>query len=197
MERLRQELERVAKHPVAAPFDLEVPLHILADRRDRSTRVGGHLLDNQVLIVATQVVENHRLVVDDFALTVAEVVRSTDVVAGHVVVVVHLAPVGVLSIEWTVGAAADAADGRLQVAVTLHLRQVSHRPVRLQVLNALGLPLDKLVEKLLERVLPGEKAKLPIHLSHLRREDDRGRSTTLVLLIEVGLSVENIDLREH
>ena len=173
MERLRRNLERVAKHFVAAPFDLKVPLHILADRLDRSTGVGGYLLDNQVPVVATQVVKKHRHVVDDFALTVAGVVRSTDVVAGHVVVVVLLAPVGVLSIEWTVGAAANAADGRLQVAITLRIRQVSNRPVRLQVLDALVLSLDELVEELPERVLSGEKAKLPVHLSNLRLANDR------------------------
>ena len=158
MKRLRQKLERVAKYHVAAPHDLEVPLHVLADRPHSATGVRGHLLDYQVPIVAAQVVEEHRHVVNDIALPVAEVVRVTDVVASHVVVVVHLAPVGVLAIKRAVGPAADAADGRFKVAVTLPLRQVPHRPVRLQVLDALGFPLDELVEELPERVLAGEQA---------------------------------------
>ena len=127
----------------------------------------------------------------------AEVVCGTNVVAGYVVVVVHLAPVCVLAIERAVGATADATDGRFKVTITLRLRQVSHRPVRLQVLDALGLPLDELVEELPERVFPGEQSELSVHLSHLRRTDERGSSTTFVLLIEVGLAVRDVHLREH
>ena len=67
---------------------------------------------DHVPLVAAQVVEEHRHVEDDFAMPVAKVMRGTDIVACHLVVVVHLAPVGVLAIGWTVGAAADAAYGR-------------------------------------------------------------------------------------
>ena len=197
LKRLRQKLERVAEHHVPAPLDLEIPFHVLADRLDRSTGVRNHLLDDQVSIVAAQVVEEHWHVVDDFALPVAEVVCGTDVVAGYVVRVVHLEPVGVLAIERAVGPAADAANGRFEVAVTLRLRQISHRPVRLQVLDALGLPLDELIKELPERVFAGEQAKLAVHLCHFRRADYRGRSTTPVLLVKMRLAVRDVHLREH
>ena len=129
LERLHQELQRVAEHHVPPPLDLEEPLHVLLNRLDRATEVRGELLDDQMPVKAVKVVKEHRHVVDDFTLPVAEVVRGTDIVSGHVVVVVYLAPVGVLTIEWTIGAATDAADGRFEVSVTLCLRQVSHRPV--------------------------------------------------------------------
>ena len=105
-----------------------------------------------MLVVATQIVEKHRHVVDDFALPVANVVCGTIIVISYVVVVVHLAPIGVLAFERAVGAAADAADGRFKVAVTLLIRQVSHRLVSLQVLDALGLPLDELIDELVEKL---------------------------------------------
>ena len=80
---------------------------------------------------------------------------------------------------------------------TLPLRQVPHCPVRFQVLDTLGLPLDKLVENLPERVFADEQAKLAIHLSHLCRQDDSGRSTILVVLVEMRLAVIVVDLREY
>ena len=123
--------------------------------------------------------------------------RGTDIVAGHVGVVVHLAPVGVLNIEWTVGAAIDTADGRFYVAVTLPLRQVPHRPVRFQVIDALGLSLDELVEELPERVFAGEQTKLALHFCHYWRADDCKRCTTLVVLVKMRIAVSDIDLREY
>ena len=96
---------------------LKVPLHVVPDWLDRATGILGELLENDMFIIAAQIVEEHRHIVDDFALPVAKVVRGTDLVACHVIVVVLLAPVCVLTIEQTVGAAADAADNRVKVAV--------------------------------------------------------------------------------
>ena len=152
LERLREELQRVAEHYVPPPLDLKVPLNVLVDRLDCATGVRNHLFDYQVLVVAAHVVEIHWHVINDYALPVAKVVRGANVVIGHVFVVVHLAPVSMLTIERTVGVAADAAVGRFKVADALCVRQVGHRLVRLLILDALSLPLDQLVKKLPERV---------------------------------------------
>ena len=69
---------------------------------------------------------------NDFALPDAEVERGTDVVAGHVIVIVDLSSIGVLIIKLTVGAVVDAAIRRVMVSAKLHIRQVFDRPVRLQ-----------------------------------------------------------------
>ena len=122
-----------------APLDFEILLHVLADLLDRATWVRSHLFDDQVPVVAAHVVKEHRHVIDDFALQFAKVVRCTNVVAGNVVVVVHLAPVGVLTIKQTIDAAADAADSCFMVTVTLRLCHISHRQVRLHVFDALVL----------------------------------------------------------
>ena len=87
--------------------------------------------------------------------------------------VVDLQPVGVLRIERTVCAVANAAFGRFKFASTLRLCQVLYRPFRLQELNALGLPLDELIQEVIERVPPGEQAKFAVYLSLLVKADDR------------------------
>ena len=197
LERLRQELKRVAEHHVPSPIDLEVPFHILADRLNRATGVRGHLLDNQVPVVAAQVVEKHWHIVDHFSLPIAEVMRGTYVVLGYVVVVVQIAPIGVLTIERAVGAAEDAADNLFKVTVTVRLRQIPHHPIRLHVLDPLGFPLEDLDEELPECVLPGEQAEFAVHLSYLCWADDGGRTTTIELLVEVGLTVRDAHIREH
>ena len=58
---------------------LEIPLNVMPDYLDRMNRLHGHLLDDQVHVVAALILEEHRHVVDDFALPVAKVVRGTDV----------------------------------------------------------------------------------------------------------------------
>ena len=113
MERLRQELQRVAKHHVPPPLYLEIPLYVLPDRLDRASGVRGELLYDQMFVDAAKVVENQRHVVDILTLPVAEVVRGTEVVADYVIVIVHLALVSVLTIDETVGVVANAVNCRL------------------------------------------------------------------------------------
>ena len=125
--------------------------------------------------------KEHKHVGSDFALQVAKVVHCTDVIYGHLVVIVQFTPVGVLTIKQAVSAAADAANGRLKVADTLRLSQVPHRPVCLQVLDALCFQLNKLVEKLPKNVLPSEQAYLAVNFSHLLLANKCKRSTTFVI----------------
>ena len=127
----------------------------------------------------------------------AKVVYATDVGAGHVLVVVHLLPVGVLIIERTVRAAADAALGRVQVSMTLRLRLVIHLTIRLQVLNAFGRQLDELIDDLLERDFPSEQAKLAVHFSQLCRANDSESSINLSFKYKWVLFLRYADFYKH
>ena len=91
-----------------------------------------------MFFVNAQVVNEHRYVLDDFTLLVSEVISNIDVIINHIIVVILFASVRVLIIKLTVGAAADASNGRCKVEVTLRFNQVPHRKVRLQVLVELS-----------------------------------------------------------
>ena len=119
----------------------------MPDWLDCAVTVHGNLLDDKMYVITSQVLENQWNVVDEFLLPVADIVCGINVVVNHVIVLVDCASVGVLRIERTVGAVADAALGRFKVAATLRLPQVVHRTN--SKLNALGLQLDELIQELL------------------------------------------------
>ena len=148
-------------------------------------------------VLAAQFVDKHWLVVNDFALPIAKIVRSTNVVPSHVIVVLQFALVDVFAIKQTIGKAENNTDIRLQVAIALRLCKIPHRPVRFQVLDALGLPFDDLVNKLPECVLTGKNAELIVHLSILRQTNDGVSSITLVLLVNMSFAVRYVHLRKH
>lgn len=97
-KRLREELKRVVEQNVPPSFDLELPLYVPADRFYCEIQVRGHFFDDQMPVLAAQIVNKHRHFLDDFSLSVAELMRGINVVAGHVLVLVDFSPVGVLAI---------------------------------------------------------------------------------------------------
>ena len=178
-------MERVAEDEVVAPLDLEVSLDVLSDRLDLSVRVLGERPHNQVAVVAAEVVQEHRDVVDDSAFPVAHVVRRSAVVAGHVIVISDFAVVWVTVDEWTVGTVTDAALCCVSVLLQLSTAEWNHRTVLLEVVDAFTLPLDEFVEELFDTVLAGEETEPTVECTDLRTEQSRS-STRLVLLVEIG-----------
>ena len=55
----RQKLERVPENPVLAPLDLKILFHVLADKINLAFRSLFELVNDQIRIVATEVVEKH------------------------------------------------------------------------------------------------------------------------------------------
>ena len=78
---------RVAEDHVLPPLDLEVLIHALTDHFDVAVRSPPELVDDQVRIVGTKVVEKHWDFETDRALQVALAVGGADKPACDVVVV--------------------------------------------------------------------------------------------------------------
>ena len=103
---------------------------------------------DQVRVVAAEVVEEHGDVVHNSTLSVAFIMRRSDVVAGHMVVIRDFAIVRDVRVEWTVPIVTDAALDCIVVVCLLLIGQPIHFAILFEVLYDYSLPPDELVEKL-------------------------------------------------
>lgn len=121
-----------------------------------------------MFVVTLQVVEKHCHVVNDIALPVAEIMRGADIVKNHLIVIVYFSPVGVFRIVRTVSADTNPAFGRFKMAATLRLCLVFIALFVSNKLSALGFPLYKSIQKLLEPVLGSKEATFSVHFRNLQ-----------------------------
>ena len=106
-------MERVAQDHVLPPFHLEVLLHVLTDNLDLAVWSHTELVDDQVRIVAPEVLEEHRDFKANWALQVTLAVCGAEEVPRDVVVVTDLRPLQVVFLEMV------AADVALRRVLTL------------------------------------------------------------------------------
>ena len=143
-------MERIAEYHVWPPLYLEVLLHVLTDHFDLAVMSRAELMDDQVRIVATEVVEENRDFETDRALQVTLAVGGADKPARDVVVVTDF---GSLRLALYKLVTADVASSGIIILLLLSGTEAHHRPIRPEYRHDLGFPHDKRIKKLGERVL--------------------------------------------
>ena len=123
-ERAGQKHERVAKHKVVALLDLHVALHVLTDYLDFtcSVRSVGQHSDDQMRVVAAEVVEGHWNVEHYPTLPIALIMRCTNVISCYMIMIGHFAIVVDVGIEWAVLTATNAAQNCIVMVCLLLTR---------------------------------------------------------------------------
>ena len=119
-------------------------------------------------VVPAEVVEKYRDVVDHTPFAVALIVRGTEVVTGHVVVVSDFAVVRAVRIERSVPFVADATFGGVVVGFSLITTERSNFDVPLEMFHNLALPPDELVEELNNCVFAREESELVVIICNHR-----------------------------
>ena len=131
------------------PLDLAVLFHVLTDHFDFAVRSLSELVDDQVRIVTTEVVEEHRDFEADRALQVALAVGNADKPARDVVVVTNFGTLRVTLYELVT---ADVATSGIIIFILLAGTEALHRPIRPENRHDLCFPHDERVKEFGERV---------------------------------------------
>ena len=134
----------MAEDNVLPPLDLEVLLHVLPDHFDLEVRSLAELVNDQMGIITTEVVEEYRNLEADRALQVTLMVHGADEVSHDVVVITDFGALRLAPLE--IVAAYVAPRG-----IVIHLlacTQTLHLLIRPENLHNLRLPLNKHVETL-------------------------------------------------
>ena len=80
-KKAKEELKRVTEHNVLSQLDLQIFFHVLADDVDFAVRLEAELVDNQVAVVPTEVVEEHGDEILHWAFDIALAVRCAEIFA--------------------------------------------------------------------------------------------------------------------
>ena len=143
-------MKRVAKYHVLPPLDLEILFHVLSDNFDFALRSLSELVDNQMRVVATEVVKKHWDLEAYRALQVTLAVSGADKPARDVVVVTDL---GTLRFTLYELVTADVAPSGIIIFLLLSGTEALHCLIRSENRYDLSFPHDERVKELGKRVL--------------------------------------------
>ena len=121
-------------------LELEILLHVITDTFDFAVTSLSKLVDNQVRIVATKVVEDHWNFNTDQALQVTSVVGGADKPACNVVMVTEF---GATSITFFKLVSADVSPRGIIIFLLLASTKAIHRTICSKFLNYLRFPNNK------------------------------------------------------
>ena len=116
------------KIPCLALTYLEILLHVMTDNFDLAVRSLFELVEDQVCIVANEVVEEHRDLKPDQALQITLAVGGADKPASYVIVVTDF---GTLCFAINELLTADVAQHGIIILLLLVSTQALHRPIYL------------------------------------------------------------------
>ena len=142
-------MKRVAEYNVLPQLDLEVLFHVLSDHFDLAFRSLSKLVDDQVRILAREVVEKHWDLKADRALQVTLAVGDADKPACDVVVVSDF---GALCLTFYKLVSVNVAPRGITILLVLAGTQAIHRSIRSKNCDDFRFLHDKRVKELGERV---------------------------------------------
>ena len=145
-----QNLKRVAKHHVIPPLHLELLLHVLTDHLYLAVWSLSEFVNNQMCVVATEVVEQDRDLETDQALQVAHAVSGAKENSCNVVMVTHLRLCRIILFEHVATAVAHC---RVLILLPLLGTNALNRLICPELLHNCCLPLNEHVKKIGQRIL--------------------------------------------
>ena len=140
----------------------------MIDHLDFTIRSLSELVNYQVSVVSTKVVEEVRDPNTDWALQVALPVSSADEESCDVVVVTDLRPLRIVLLKCL---AANVAFGHVFILLPLLGTHPLYRSIRPKLLHDRRLPLDENVQELVERILFDLRHRQLIVIAESKAED--------------------------